>query len=42
MFAVGVVLATNIVRMAFYLVLSLSASSGLFFLAGADFVVPCN
>lgn len=38
MFAVGVVLATNIVRMAFYLVLSLSASSGLFFLAGADFV----
>ncbi len=38
MFAIGVVLATNIVRMAFYLVLSLAASSGLFFLAGADFV----
>ncbi len=37
-FAVGVVLANNIVRMAFYLVLSLAATSGLFFLAGADFV----
>ena len=37
-FAVGVLLASNIVRMAFYLVLSLAASSGLFFLAGADFV----
>jgi NADH-quinone oxidoreductase subunit J len=37
-FAVGVLLATNIVRMAFYLVLSLSATAGLFFLAGADFV----
>jgi len=37
-FAVGVLLASNIVRMAFYLVLSLAASAGLFFLAGADFV----
>jgi NADH:ubiquinone oxidoreductase subunit 6 (subunit J) len=37
-FAVAVLLATNIVRMAFYLVLSLSATAGLFFLAGADFV----
>jgi len=37
-FAVGVLLAQNIVRMAFYLVLSLSAVAGLFFLAGADFV----
>lgn len=37
-FALGVVLSNNVVRMAFYLVLSLGASSGLFFLAGADFV----
>ena len=37
-FAVGVLLASNIVRMAFYLVLSLAATAGLFFLAGADFV----
>lgn len=37
-FAVGVLLASNIVRMAFYLVLSLAASAALFFLAGADFV----
>jgi NADH:ubiquinone oxidoreductase subunit 6 (subunit J) len=37
-FAVAVVVTTNIVRMAFYLVLSLAATSGLFFLAGADFV----
>jgi NADH-quinone oxidoreductase subunit J len=37
-FAVGVVLTSNVVRMAFYLVLSLAATSGLFFLAGADFV----
>lgn len=37
-FALGVVLSSNIVRMAFYLVLSLGATSGLFFLAGADFV----
>ena len=37
-FAVAVVLTSNIVRMAFYLVLSLAATAGLFFLAGADFV----
>jgi NADH-quinone oxidoreductase subunit J len=37
-FAVGVLVATNIVRMAFYLVLSLAATAGLIFLAGADFV----
>jgi NADH-quinone oxidoreductase subunit J len=37
-FAVAVVFSSNIVRMAFYLVLSLSATAGLFFLAGADFV----
>ena len=37
-FAVAVVITPNIVRMAFYLVLSLAASAGLFFLAGADFV----
>jgi NADH:ubiquinone oxidoreductase subunit 6 (subunit J) len=37
-FALGVVLATNVVRMAFALVLSLAAVAGLFFLAGAQFV----
>jgi NADH:ubiquinone oxidoreductase subunit 6 (subunit J) len=37
-FAVAVVLANNVVRMAFYLILSLGAVAGLFFLAGADFV----
>ena len=37
-FALGVVLATNIVRMAFALTLSLAAVAGLFFLAGAEFV----
>ncbi len=37
-FAVAVVVAQNIVRMAFYLVISLGAVAGLFFLAGADFV----
>jgi len=37
-FAVAVVLCANIVRMAFYLVLSLAATAALFFLAGADFV----
>ena len=36
--AVAVVLADNVVRMAFYLVLSLAAPAGLFFLAGAEFV----
>jgi NADH:ubiquinone oxidoreductase subunit 6 (subunit J) len=37
-FALGVVLAANIVRMAFALTLSLAAVAGLFFLAGAEFV----
>jgi NADH:ubiquinone oxidoreductase subunit 6 (subunit J) len=37
-FAAAVVYTSNIVRMAFYLTLSLGATSGLFFLAGADFV----
>jgi NADH:ubiquinone oxidoreductase subunit 6 (subunit J) len=37
-FAVAVVVASNVVRMAFYLIVSLGATSGLFFLAGADFV----
>src|ERR1700748_3746924 len=37
-FAIAVVVSPNIVRMAFYLVLSLASSAGLFFLAGADFI----
>lgn len=37
-FALAVVISSNIVHMAFYLVLSLGATAGLFFLAGADFV----
>jgi len=37
-FAIAVVMTANVVRMAFYLVLSLAATSGLFYLAGADFV----
>ena len=37
-FALAVVFTSNIVRMAFYLVISLGATAGLFFLAGADFV----
>lgn len=37
-FAVAVVLSGNIVRMAFYLILSLGAVAGLFLLAGASFV----
>jgi NADH-quinone oxidoreductase subunit J len=37
-FAGAVVVSSNIVRMAFYLVLSLGAVAGLFFMAGADFV----
>lgn len=37
-FALAVLLSPNVVRMAFYLVLSLAATSGLFFLAGQDFV----
>ncbi len=37
-FAVAVVASANIVRMACYLIVSLSAVAALFFLAGADFV----
>jgi NADH:ubiquinone oxidoreductase subunit 6 (subunit J) len=37
-FALAVLFSSNIVRMAFYLVVSLGAASGLFFLAGAEFV----
>ena len=37
-FAIGVVVSGNIVRMACYLVVSLGAVAGLFFLAGADFL----
>lgn len=37
-FAIAVVISSNIVRMAFYLVMSLAATAGLFFVAGADFV----
>ncbi len=37
-FAIAVVVSSNIVRMAFYLVMSLAATAGLFFVAGADFV----
>jgi NADH:ubiquinone oxidoreductase subunit 6 (subunit J) len=38
LFALGVLFSHDIVRMAFYLILSLGAVSGLFFLAGAEFV----
>jgi NADH-quinone oxidoreductase subunit J len=37
-FALAVVFTSNIVRMAFYLVLCLGATAGLFFLAGSDFI----
>ena len=37
-FALAVLFSANVVRMAFYLVLCLGASSGLFFLAGSEFV----
>ena len=37
-FALAVVFSSNIVRMAFYLILSLGATAGLFFLAGAEFL----
>ena len=37
-FAVGVLVSANVVRMAFYLIVSLSATAGLFILAGAKFV----
>jgi NADH:ubiquinone oxidoreductase subunit 6 (subunit J) len=38
LFSLAVVFSSNIVRMAFYLILALAATSGLHFLAGADFV----
>jgi NADH-quinone oxidoreductase subunit J len=37
-FSLAVVLTTNVVRMAVYLIAALTGASGLFFLAGADFV----
>jgi NADH:ubiquinone oxidoreductase subunit 6 (subunit J) len=37
-FALAVLFTPNVVRMAFYLVLSLGSVAGLFFLAGADFL----
>ena len=37
-FAMAVLFSNNVVHMAFYLILSLGASAGLFFLAGAEFV----
>lgn len=37
-FALGVLVSNNVVRMAFYLIVSLSATAGLFILAGAKFV----
>jgi NADH-quinone oxidoreductase subunit J len=37
-FSVAVLLSSNIVRMAFYLVMALASTAGLFFLAGSDFV----
>jgi NADH-quinone oxidoreductase subunit J len=37
-FSVAVLLSSNIVRMALYLVLALAATSGLFFLAGQEFI----
>jgi len=37
-FALGVVVSDNVVRMALYLVFSLAATAGLFFLSGAEFV----
>ena len=36
--AIAMVVSANVVRMAFYLVISLGAVAGLYFLAGADFV----
>ena len=38
-FSLAVLFSTNIVRMAFYLIMGLCATAGLFFLAGAEFVV---
>ena len=41
-FALAVVCSSNVVRMAFYLVMSLGATAGLFFLAGAASWARCN
>ena len=38
LFSLAVLFSSNIVRMAFYLILALAGTSGLFFLAGAEFV----
>lgn len=37
-FAMGVLFSSNVVRMAFYLIISLAATAGLFMLAGAKFL----
>lgn len=37
-FSLAVLFSANIVRMAFYLIMALGATAGLFFLAGAEFV----
>lgn len=37
-FALGVLFSNNVVRMAFYLIISLAATAGLFMLAGAKFL----
>ncbi len=37
-FALAMLFSSNVVHMAFYLIMSLGASAGLFFLAGAEFV----
>ena len=37
-FALGVLFSSNVVRMAFYLIVSLAATAGLFMLAGAKFL----
>lgn len=38
LFALGVLFSSNVVRMAFYLIISLAATAGLFMLAGAKFL----
>lgn len=40
--AIAVVVSQNVVRMAFWLILSLGCSAGLFFLLGADFVASAQ
>jgi NADH-quinone oxidoreductase subunit J len=40
--AIAVVVSQNVVRMAFWLILSLGSSAGLFFLLGADFVASAQ